>query len=118
MAQQGPASSKAARRRPKSDVLTPRQAIWIFIIGGLMIFSMGVLYWKGFSIGKTVMPMLVGLLFIVGMGYSIKTGVINWKGGGRMYRNEQPFAFWFWVSIFMTVGLFTFAIGFVELFNH
>jgi hypothetical protein len=118
MAQQGPANSKAARRRPKSDVLTPSQAISILIIGGLVIFSMGVLYWKGFSIGKIVMPILIGLSFIVGMCYSIKTGVINWKGGGRMYRNQQPFVFWLWVSIFLTVGLLAIAMGFVGFFKN
>ena len=62
--------------------------------------------------------MLIGLIFVGGMCYTIKTGVFYWRGGGRMYRNKEPFAFWFWVSVFMVVGLFAITVGFLGFFRH
>ncbi|MFO1514076.1 MAG: hypothetical protein U1F83_14360 [Verrucomicrobiota bacterium] len=61
------------------------------------------------------MPILIGLGFMVGMGFSIKTGVLNWKGGGKMFRNQEPVAFWFWILVFLVAGLFSLLIGLVEL---
>jgi hypothetical protein len=118
MAREGPFNLKAARRGAKSEVLTTRQAVWILVIGALMICSMAVLYWRGFPVGETFAPTSVGLIFILGMCYTIKTGVFYWKGGGRTYRNQEPIAFWLWVSVFMIVGLLSVAIGIVGFFKH
>jgi len=112
------ASAKPVRRRPQSEVLTVRQGIWLFIGIGLAILFMAILYWNGFPVGNTIGPMLVGTMFIIGMGYTIKTGVLQWKGGDRTYRNEQPVAFWFWVSAFALVGFLLFSFGAIHLVLH
>jgi hypothetical protein len=118
MAEQGSAKTKSTGRRSKSDVLTTRQMIWALIIAGLAILSMAVLYWNGFPVGNTIGPMIVGGIFLTGICYTIKTGVFNWKGGGHTYRNQEPFAFWFWVSVFTILGLFAIFVGLLGLLKY
>ena len=118
MAEQGPGNTKSARRRPKSDVLTKRQAAWVSVIAAVGIISVCVLFWNGFPVGETIGPMIVGAIFLVAIGYMIKTGIFRWKGGGRIYRNQEPLAFWFWISVFAAVGLFTFFLGCLKLLGH
>ena len=118
MAEQGPANPKSARRRPKSDVLTRRQALWLSIIAAVWILSVCLLYWNGFPVGETIGPMTVGGGFLVAIGYTIKTGIFRWRGGDRIYRNQAPVAFWFWVTVFGWFGLFAFLFGCVKLLGH
>src|SRR5690242_762881 len=59
MAEQGPGNTKSARRRPKSDVLTKRQAAWVSGIVAVGILSVCILYWNGFPVGETIGPMIV-----------------------------------------------------------
>jgi hypothetical protein len=118
MAEQGPGNTKSARRRPKSDILTKRQAVWISVIAAIGILSICILYWNGFPVGETIGPMTVGGAFLVGIGYTIKTGIFRWRGGDRIYRNQEPFAFWFWVSVFGAAGLFVFSLGCLGLLRY
>lgn len=115
---QGSAKTKPVRRRPKSDVLTVRQAVWISIGAGLVILSVAILFWNGFPVGHTIAPIAIGTMFIVMICYTIKTGVFQWKGGGRTLRNQEPFAFWFWVSVFAAVGLLAIFVGSIKLLKH
>jgi hypothetical protein len=118
MAPQGSANPKAARRRPKSDVLTKRQFFWILGIGGLAVLSIGFVWWRGFPVGGTIVPIFIGVGFIIGVCLTVKNGVIRWRGGGRTYRTEEPFAFWIWVSIFAFFGLFSVIAGIGGFFKR
>ena len=81
-------------------------------------FADGSLVLERFSVGETIVPMLIGLAFIGGIGYTIKTGLFRWKGGGCIYRSQEPVAFWFWVSVFTLVGLFGVLMGLVGLLRY
>lgn len=118
MTESGPPKAKPSRRRPQSDVLTPRQAVFLSIIAAIVIATAAVLYWNGFPIGETILPMAVGTIFLIAIGYTIKTGVLQWKGGGRTIRSQEPIAFWFWVLFFALVGLFAFLVGCLKLVDQ
>ena len=55
----------------------------------------------------------IGFLFLFYAFYSIRKGVVRMKGrrsqGHRIYRFEQPFAFWYEVFFYILYGIFAFS---------
>jgi hypothetical protein len=114
---QGSEKPAAKRRHRKSEVLSKKRFFLILGLAALVAFLLAILFWRGFPIGKTILPMFVGFIFLLGTRFSIKTGALNWRGGGQTVRSEKPIAFWFWISVFTLAGLLSIAIGIAKLAN-
>jgi hypothetical protein len=107
--------SKSKRKKLRAGELSNLQATLVFVGAAIVLVILGLLAWRGFPVGKTVMPMVVGTAFVAMSCYNVRRGLITWKGGGTTYRRARPFEFWFWITVFILVGLLAIFAGATEL---
>ena len=117
MSKEGFKKPSRERRSARSEVLSKKQFGLILTLAALQAGLMAILFWRGFPVGDTFFPIIIGLFWVILPCYNIKCGFFSWRDGGKIYRNERPFEFWFSVTIFLMIGLLMVAFGLVRFIS-